>query len=71
MPPDDEEVKFTARSDFKTLGRPELVQDGQSQPGQQKAQEPPSQHINAELTAIEAQQLADRQRNRDQDDRER
>ena len=71
MPPDDEEVKFTARSDFKTLGRPEQVQDAHSQPGQQKAQEPQSQHIHTELKAIEAQQLADRQRNRDQDDRER
>lgn len=71
IPADNEEVKFTARSDFKTLGRPEQVQDAHSQPGQQKAQEPQSQHINAELKAIEAQQLADRQRNRDQDDRER
>lgn len=73
LPSDDEEIKFTARSDFKTLGRSDQTQ--QSRPQQQSEQMPQEQaqpHTqNAQLKAIEAQQLADRQQQRSQNDRDR
>ncbi|QCL77455.1 cell filamentation protein Fic (plasmid) [Agrobacterium tumefaciens] len=77
MPADDEEVKFTARSNFQTLGRQEQSQESQAQTreppqAEQKAdQQPQQQNQNAELKAAEAEQAANRQQQRNGDDRDR
>jgi cell filamentation protein len=66
--PDEEEVTFTARSDFSRVRREQPAQDAQSQPA--PARQPQQDH-NPELKAIEAQMAAHRSRERDDDDRER
>ncbi|MGV1908492.1 MULTISPECIES: Fic/DOC family protein [Agrobacterium] len=72
IPADDEEVKFTARSDFRTLGRPEQEAQPQPQSVEQKAEQAPQQsNHNAELKAVEAQHLATRGQQTDRDDRDR
>ena len=68
IPADDEEVKFTARSDFRTLGRPEQEAQAQPQSVEQKAEQAPQQsNHNPELKAVEAQHLATRQQQNDRD----
>ncbi|GHD20994.1 Fic/DOC family protein [Tianweitania populi] len=69
LPSDDEEVKFTARSDFTSLGRSEQSQEVKSTPRQ--AEQPQQQSQNAELKAIEAEHLANRQQQQSRDDRDR
>lgn len=76
MPSDEEEVKFTARSNFQTLGREDQGQENQSQNetprAEQKAEaQPQNKNENAELKAIEAEQAANRQQQRDSGDRDR
>ncbi|NRQ18909.1 Fic/DOC family protein [Ensifer sesbaniae] len=63
--PADEEITFTARSDFSRLGREQPAREPQSQPtpaGQ------PQQDQNPELKSIEAQMAAQRSRERDDND---
>ena len=64
--PDDEEITFTARSDFSRVRREQSAQVAQPAPARQ-----PQQDHNPELKAIEAQMAAQRGRERDDDDRER
>ncbi|MEY9722078.1 cell filamentation protein [Sinorhizobium fredii] len=66
--PDDEEITFTARSDFSRVRREQPAQEAQSQPA--SARQPQQDH-NPELKAIEAQMTAQRSRERDDDDRGR
>lgn len=66
--PDDEEITFTARSDFSRVRREQSAQVAQSQPA--PARQPQQDH-NPELKAIEAQMAAQRSLERDDDDRER
>ncbi|WP_234710553.1 Fic/DOC family protein [Sinorhizobium arboris] len=67
--PDDEEITFTARSDFSRVKREQPAQEAQSQ--QPAPARSPQQDHNPELKAIEAQMAAQRSRERDDDDRER
>lgn len=62
--PDDEEIIFTARSDFSRLGRELPAQEVQSPPTQAGL---PQQDQNSDLKAIEAQRAAQRGRERDDD----
>nr|WP_209606248.1 Fic/DOC family protein [Sinorhizobium kostiense] len=66
--PDDEEITFTARSDFSRVRREQSAQEAQSQPAPARQSQ---QDHNPELKAIEAQMAAQRSRERDDDDRER
>lgn len=66
--PDEEEITFTARSDFSRVRREQSAQEAQSQAA--PARQPQQDH-NPELKAIEAQLAARRSRERDHDDRER
>lgn len=66
--PDDEEITFTARSDFSRVRREQPAQEAQSQPA--PARQPQQDH-NPELKAIEARMAAERSRERDGDDRGR
>ncbi|MGZ2471790.1 Fic family protein [Sinorhizobium medicae] len=66
--PDEEEITFTARSDFSRVRREQSAQEAPSQPA--PARQPQQDH-NPELKAIEAQMAAQRSRERDDDDRER
>ncbi|AGA08735.1 hypothetical protein C770_GR4pB266 (plasmid) [Sinorhizobium meliloti GR4] len=66
--PDDEEIAFTARSDFSRVRREQSAQVAQSQAA--PARQPQQDH-NPELNAIEAQMAAQRSRERDDDDRGR
>jgi len=67
--PDDEEITFTARSDFSRVRREQPVQQAQSQ--QPAPARQPQQDHNPELKAIEAQMAAQGSSERDDDDRER
>ncbi|WP_042778999.1 Fic/DOC family protein, partial [Sinorhizobium fredii] len=66
--PDDNDVTFTARSDFSRLGREQQATTAQSQP-EPAAQ--PRQDTSAELKASAAEMAARRERERDDDDRDR
>lgn len=66
--PDDEEITFTARSDFSRVRREQPAQEAQSEPA--PARQPQPDH-NPELKTIEAQMAAQRSRERDGDDRGR
>ncbi|WP_037471377.1 Fic family protein [Sinorhizobium fredii] len=66
--PDDEEITFTARSDFSRVRREQPAQEAQSQPT--RATQPQQDH-NPELKTIEAQMAARRSRERDDNDRGR
>lgn len=66
--PDDEEITFTARSDFSQVRREQPAQEAQSEPA--PARQPQQDH-NPELKAIEAQMAAQSSRERDGDDRGR
>ncbi|APG86716.1 filamentation protein (plasmid) [Sinorhizobium americanum CCGM7] len=66
--PDDEEITFTARSDFSRVRREQSAQVAQSQPA--PAPQPQQDH-NPELKAIEAQMATQRSRERENDDSER
>ncbi len=66
--PDDEEVTFTARSDFSRATSEQPTQAAQSQP---LPATQPQQDDNSELKAIEAKMAAKRSRERDDDDRGR
>lgn len=66
--PGDEEITFTARSDFSRVRREQPAQEAQSEPAPVRQ---PQQDHNPELKAIEAQMAAQRSRERDGDDRGR
>lgn len=66
--PDEEEITFSARSDFSRVRREQPAQEAQSEPV--PARQPQQDH-NPELKAIEAQLAAQRSRERDGDDRGR
>ncbi|MER9651419.1 Fic family protein [Mesorhizobium sp. M0199] len=68
LPDDQEEITFTARSDFSRLGREPQAIESPAQPQRAEATRPDTP---VELKAIETDIAAQRARERDSDDRER